>query len=147
MKQWIKQCLILVLLLSLSQTAFAADAIVAIVNRKSVLQKLTQQQMKAVFLGETRYAAPGVLVEIVDRDRTSDIYKDFYAGLVSMSPKEVSIYWAKKVFTGEAPPPSRVTGDDAAAIEQIKAKPNGISYVYEKNVTAAVKVIFELQKR
>lgn len=147
MKIWIKSSLILLLLQSFLPTAFAADSIVAIVNRKSVLQKLTQQQMKAVFLGETRYAAPSVLVEIVDRDRTSDIYKDFYSSLVSMSPKEVSIYWAKKVFTGEAPPPSRVTGDDAAAIEQIKSRPNAISYIYEKNVTASVKVIYELPQR
>lgn len=147
MKNWFKSSLILLLLQSLTQSAFAADAIVAIVNRKSVLQKLTQQQMKAVFLGETRFAAPGVLLEIVDRDRTSDIYKNFYANLVSMSPKEVSIYWAKKVFTGEAPPPTRVTGDDAAAIEQVKGKPNSISYIYEKNVTASVKVIFELPQK
>jgi ABC-type phosphate transport system substrate-binding protein len=147
MKIWIKSSLILLLLQSLVPTAFAADSIVAIVNRKSTLQKLTQQQLKAVFLGESRYAAPGVLIEIVDRERTSDIYKDFYASLVAMSPKEVSIYWAKKVFTGEAPPPTRVIGDDAAAIEQVKTKPNGISYIYEKNVTAAVKVIYELPQK
>lgn len=136
-----------VLLFSLfftSQSLYAAATIVVIVNKKSTLQKLTLAQIKAIFLGETRYAAPGILLEINDRDRGSEIYKEFYDSIASMTPKEVSVHWARKVFTGEAPPSARVTGDDAAAIALVKAKPEAISYVYEKNANSSVKIVFSV---
>jgi ABC-type phosphate transport system substrate-binding protein len=130
-----------------SQALVAADNIVAIVNKKSTLQKLTLAQMKAVFLGETRYAAPGVLVEVTDRDRNSDIYKEFYSNIASMTPKEVSVHWARKVFTGEAPPPARIAGDDADAIAMIKSKPDAITYIFEKNANANVRIVFSVQSK
>ena len=129
------------------QSLMAADNIVAIVNKKSTLQKMTLAQVKAVFLGETRYAAPGILVEVSDRDRASEIYREFYDNIASMTPKEVSVHWARKVFTGEAPPPVRISGDDAEAIALVKAKPEAISYVFEKNATASVRIVFSVQAK
>ncbi|MBC7530366.1 MAG: hypothetical protein H7318_02245 [Oligoflexus sp.] len=130
-----------------SQVLMAADNIVVVVNKKSTLQKLTLNQIKAVFLGETRYAAPGILVEVTDRDRASDIYRQFYDGIASMKPKEVSVHWARKVFTGEAPPPARVSGDDAQAISLVKAKPDAITYIFEKNANASVRIVFSVQAK
>lgn len=130
-----------------SHSLLAGDNIVAIVNKKSTLKKLTLAQVKAVFLGETRYAAPGVSVEISDRDRASVIYKDFYDGIASMTPKEVSVHWARKVFTGEAPPPARISGDDAEAIALVKSKPNAITYVFEKNANGSVRIVFSVKSK
>jgi len=124
--------------------AFSGEAVVAIVHRSSPLQKLTASQLKAVFLGESRFAVPGVMVEVNDRDRNSEIYREFYASIAAMSPKDVSIHWARKVFTGAAPPPPRISGDDSMAISVVTAKPEAITYIYEKNLTNAVKVVYSV---
>ena len=108
---------------------------------------LSSKVLMAVFLGEPRYAAPGILVEVTDRDRASDISRQFYDGIASMKPKDVSAHWARKVFTGEAPPPGRVSGDDAQAISLVKAKPDAITYIFEKNGNAGVRIVFSVQTK
>ncbi|RZA23898.1 MAG: hypothetical protein EOP10_11500, partial [Proteobacteria bacterium] len=62
----------------LTAQAFAADTIVVIVAKKSPVTKLTLAQVKALYLAETRFAVPGVQVELHDRDRSSAIFKEFY---------------------------------------------------------------------
>lgn len=124
------------------RTASAADTIAVIVNKNSAVHKLTLAQVKAIFLGETRYADSSVLLEVHDRNSKSELYTHFFAGIASMNPKEVAVHWAKKVFTGEAAPISRILGDDAEAIALIIAKPNAITYIQEKNATNKVKVVF-----
>lgn len=139
--------LFLIACLFVGTEAFAADNIVVVVNKKSAITRLTHAQVKALFLGETRYPVPGVPVELQDRERTSQIFKEFYDGVASMSPKQVTVLWSRKVFTGEAPPPVRVSGDDNAILEALKQKPEAISYIYERNVTPSVRVVYSLKER
>jgi ABC-type phosphate transport system substrate-binding protein len=136
----------LLLFAMLSGHALAADNIVVVVSKKSPLTKLTNAQVKALYLGETRYAVPGVQVELHDRDRSTPIFKEFYSRLAAMSAKQVTVHWSRKVFTGEAPPPVRDSGDDAAVIEAIKDRAEAINYVYEKSLSpsAKVKVVYSL---
>ncbi|RZA17711.1 MAG: hypothetical protein EOP10_22225 [Proteobacteria bacterium] len=63
-----------------------------------------------------------------------------------MSPKQAAVHWSRKVFTGEAPPPVRDSGEDAVVLEALKNKGEAISYVYEKSITSAanVKVVYSL---
>ncbi len=130
----------------LTAQAFAADTIVVIVAKKSPVTKLTLAQVKALYLAETRFAVPGVQVEVHDRDRSSAIFKEFYEKVAGMSPKQAAVHWSRKVFTGEAPPPVRDSGEDAVVLEALKNKGEAISYVYEKSITSAanVKVVYSL---
>ncbi|MES2745154.1 MAG: hypothetical protein V4655_06995 [Bdellovibrionota bacterium] len=130
----------------LTAKSFAADNIVVIVPKKSPLTKLTLAQVKALYLGETRFAVPGVQVELHDRDRTTVIFKEFYEKVADMSPKQASVHWSRKVFSGEAPPPVRDSGEDAAVLEALKNKGEAINYVYEKSVTSAsnMKIVYSL---
>lgn len=139
-------CLILAFAIHVGR-AEASGNIVVVVAKKSPITKLTHAQVKSLYLGETKFVAPGQSVELRDRDRTSEIFKEFYAGLVSMTPKQVTVHWSRKVFTGEAPPPTRDMGEDASVIEALKSKPEAINYIYEKNVNRDVRVVYSLKDR
>lgn len=117
------------------------EAIAIVVSKKSPIEKLSATQIRALFLGETRRLDSGKAVEIGDRDRHSEIFRDFYFTVADMTPKDVAIHWAKKVFTGKATAPTHVAGDDEAAKAWVKSRLDGITYIAAKNVDAQVKVI------
>lgn len=123
----------------------AAEKIAVIVNKNSTLQKLSNEQVKNLFLGQIRYIESGKPLVIGERDRKSQIHEEFYALAANMTPKDVSVHWAKKVFTGEAPPPPRISGDDAAAIEWVRGNPEAITYAYAKNCDAKIKIVAFLE--
>lgn len=125
---------------SFAESAFA-EKIAVIVNKNSSVSKLSQEQVKSLFLGQTRYAEGGKALSIGERDRNSPIYMEFYATVANMNPKEVSVHWAKKVFTGEAAPPARINGDDKATIDWLQTQPDAITYIYAKNSDSRVKIV------
>ena len=141
---WITKSL-LAFSLMMAAHAWAEEKIALIVSKSSAIQKLSAEQVKTLFLGQTRFAEEGKVVNIADRDRNSPIYKEFYQLSANMSPKEVGVHWAKKVFTGEAPPPARLTGDDTAAKEWVKTHDDGLTYIYAKNADAKIRVVATLE--
>lgn len=130
-----------------SSSGLAQGNIVVVVSKKSQLGRLSAAQVKALYLGETRIPVPGVSIELHDRERSSDIFKQFYAAIASMTPKQVTVHWSRKVFAGEASPPPREAGEDSAVIEALKAKPLAINYIYEKNLNSSVKVVYSLKDK
>lgn len=132
----------LVLLLGLrTARILGADSIALVTSRKSMIEKLSPGQIRALYLGETRRLESGTTVELGDRDRSSEIYRDFYQTVTDMTPKDVAVHWAKKVFTGKATPPVRLVGDDEAAKNWVKARPDAMTYISSRSVDSSVKVI------
>jgi hypothetical protein len=137
---WMIRSLFLALLV-FSSPLLADDSIALIVGKSSSIQKLSNDQIKSLFLGQTRFVGEGKAVTIADRDRNSAIYKEFYALATGMSVKDVAVHWARKVFTGEAPPPTRIAGDDTAAKDWVRSNDEGLTYVYAKNCDANVRIV------
>lgn len=138
---WKWQVLALCLLAVHPPAAVAREKILVIANKELDLKALTRTQMKSLFLGEMRFTASGKAVRIGDRDRSSRVHKDFYESTAQMSPKDVSIYWARKVFSGQALPPARIPGDDKSTLDWVRAHTDGISYIYADNVDSSVQVV------
>jgi hypothetical protein len=135
---------LLILVTIASPNADAADVIVVIANRSLEIPQLDASSLKSYFMGEKRYTETGQMVRIGERDRESDLYREFYDLTLRMTPKDVAVYWAKKVFTGEAIPPTRIKGDDQETLEWVRTHQEAISYIYEKNVDNTVQVLGKL---
>jgi ABC-type phosphate transport system substrate-binding protein len=137
----LKSLLTLFVLTPWALTCLAGESIAVVTSKTSKIDKLSLAEIRALYLGETRRLQSGKTVDIGDRDRASDLHRDFYHSVAEMSPKDVAVHWAKKVFTGKATAPARVAGDDEAAKAWVKAKPDAITYIAAKSVDGQVKVV------
>jgi hypothetical protein len=129
-------------LLMPSLTAHAERRAIAVVApASSKLTALTEAQVRDYFLGNAQLLPTGELATPVDQAKDAPITAEFYESLAGMSPKELSVHWAKKIFTGRGTPPTTIEGGDAKVKEFLKSKGTAIGYVYSDAVDGSVKVL------
>jgi ABC-type phosphate transport system substrate-binding protein len=138
--------LILVLLMIPCVAVLANDAsnIVVVVHPQSGVEKLTRDEVIDIFLGRYRKLPSGRVALPIDVSEASPERARFYQLLVKKSQAEMSSYWARLVFSGQTSPPFQVP-DTQTALELVGSSPSAIAYVDRANVTAGVKVVFELK--
>jgi ABC-type phosphate transport system substrate-binding protein len=139
----VKILLLLSALLTLSTTALAKGQIAVIAAKNSRLGTLTVTQAKAFFLGEDQLLPSGERVAPVDQGREASITIEFYRALAGMNLRDLSVHWAKKVFTGMGMRLPRVEGD-AEVKAWVSSRPTGIGYVSHEAVDASVKTLLLL---
>lgn len=136
--------LCLLIAVGLAQPSHAEqDTIVVVVNKDSVIQKLDKADIIDVFMGKKRVLAGDVPVTPIDITQNTDLRRQFYKRLTGLSLAKINSYWSLLKFTGRARPPIQVASDNAA-LEYINNNPLAICYIYKRDVTNQVKVIFEL---
>jgi ABC-type phosphate transport system substrate-binding protein len=133
----------LILLLALFATpATAREQIAVVISAKSTVTSLSDAQVKDLFLGNAEFLPNGEKALPVDQPRTAEITQGFYSLVAGMSIKELSVHWAKMVFTGHGTPPPQVDGGDAKIKDWVNSKPNGIGYISGSAVDGSVKVLY-----
>jgi ABC-type phosphate transport system substrate-binding protein len=138
--------LILLLLMIPCVAVLANDAsnLVVVVHPQSGVEKLTRDEVIDIFLGRYRKLPSGRVALPIDVSEASPERARFYQLLVKKSQSEMSSYWARLVFSGQTSPPFQVP-DTQTALELVGSSPSAIAYVDRANVTASVKVVFELK--
>jgi ABC-type phosphate transport system substrate-binding protein len=129
-------------LLLCSQMA-SAGTLVVIVNPASKVERLTRYQVLDIFLGRYRSLPTGIPAMPIDLKGTSAERQTFYRVLARKDLAEISSYWARLVFSGQASPPYQVA-DVHAALELVASNPSAIAYVDSSVVDRRVKVVLEL---
>jgi ABC-type phosphate transport system substrate-binding protein len=129
-------------LLLLAATA-KAQSVVVIVNPASGVQSLTRYQVVDIFLGRYRKLPTGLAALPIDLGPSAADRTRFYALLVQKSPAEMSSYWARLVFSGQASPPFQAP-DARTAVDLVATNPNAIAYVDPAAVDRRVKIVLEL---
>jgi len=128
-------------LLSAPALAHPKQKIAVVASRDSPLSVMNITQVRRYFLGVDSVLADGERVTVLDQDWDAPISVQFYDAVAGMTMREVSVYWAKRVFSGLGTPPLRIKGGDTAIKEQLKSKPHAVGYISAASVDAEVKVL------
>lgn len=88
--------------------------VVVVVDARSSVMRLSQDEVTNIFLGRYRQYPDGDVAFPVDQPKSSTVRADFYQRLVGKSPAEINAYWARLYFSGNMRPP--VMAGDSSAI-------------------------------
>lgn len=136
--------LVVMLIALVPARASDSEGIVVIVNPESGVMQLTRAEAIDIFLGRYRKLPSGRSALPIDVAESSAERERFYRLLVKKSPAEISSYWARLIFSGQASPPFQVP-DTRTAVELVKSSPNAIAYVDKASVTRGVRVVLEIR--
>jgi ABC-type phosphate transport system substrate-binding protein len=128
-------------LLTLSGIVCADVAV--IVNPKSGITSLTQDEISRIFLGKTKTFPNGAPVVSVNQNEGSAVRDKFTKDVCNKTASQYKAYWSQLIFTGKGRPP-RNGGGNAAVKALVAANSSMIGYVDTSVVDATVKVIYTL---
>lgn len=137
-------CLSLILA-SLSLTthaAFAATDLVVITNPNSGVDKMTRDEVTAIFMGRSKKLPSGLTALPIDQPVAGGKGK-FYAELINKELAEINSYWARLIFSGQGTPP-RQADDNAEILEIVSSSKGAIAYLPRAAVDKRVKVVLDL---
>jgi ABC-type phosphate transport system substrate-binding protein len=121
-----------------------AGNLVVIVNPGSGIDQLTRSQVIDIFLGRFRKLPSGAIAIPIDLRVDTPERKEFYLILVGKDLQQMSSYWARLVFSGQATPPFPVP-DARTALDLVATNPNAIAYVERATVDKRVRMVLELK--
>jgi ABC-type phosphate transport system substrate-binding protein len=128
----------------LNMRSASAGNLVVIVNPASGIEQLTRGQTIDIFLGRSRKLPSGALAIPIDLRSGTPERNQFYLALVGKDLQQMSSYWARLVFSGQAAPPFPVP-DVRTALDLVATNPNAIAYVDSATTDSRVRVVLELK--
>lgn len=129
----------LLILLSLTCTALHADVVV-IVSSKTPINTLNEEQVRELFLGETKTINGNLLLPL-DQTLGENSRNYFYTEIIKKSEAELKAYRSRLIFTGKGQAPL-VIGTDAEMQHMISNNPNLIGYSTATGLSSSVKVVY-----
>ncbi len=121
----------------------ALAELVVIVDAKSAVTQLTQDEVINIFLGRHRRLPTGIAAVPIDQPATGELRATFYRKLVDKNPSEINAYWSRLYFSGKTRPPVQAS-NMREVIDHILATPGGIGYIERDATDAKVRVVFSL---
>jgi ABC-type phosphate transport system substrate-binding protein len=121
-----------------------ASELVVIVSARSTAPVLRNEQVAAIFLGQTAQLPDGMYVSAIDQPVGSSNRDTFYSRVASKSPALLKAYWSKLLFTGRGQPPREVDGNTAVK-KLVADTPGLIGYIERSALDASVRPVLVLQ--
>ena len=131
---------LMVWLLYHGQMAMAEASIVVVANKNSLLPRLSQEEVAALFLGKYK-SSNGIKVTPID-STDERLRERFYMDVANMNPIRVKAYWSRIVFSGQGRPPLEVTAAEART--RLAKEQEVLIYLPATQVQQNMKVIFSL---
>lgn len=128
--------LILALIFALAARTLAADFIV-IVHAGNALSRMTEQDVKQIFLGKKTTWPNDRTIDIITQEDT-DAHAGFTQEILGKTPQQFMIYWKKMLFTGKGLLPRSVK-TDAEVKAFISSNPDAIGYISPAALDNSVK--------
>jgi len=131
--------------LLLALVSYAAPAIaepVLVVNARSGVSQLSQDEVINIFLGRYRRFPGGGGATPIDQPEGSPLRAEFYRKLVNKDLDQINAYWSRLIFSGKTPPPKQAA-NAAEAIQLILSHPGGIAYLERNQVDSRFRIIME----
>lgn len=125
--------------------AGAAKAdLVVVVHPNNPVNTMTAKEIQRLFLGRmSLFPNTQVKVNAVDQPQSNPAYKAFYKNVVKMSPSKLKRYRAYYLFSGKGRLP-RPMKSSSAALQYVAENIGAITYLNKADLTAGLKVIFEM---
>jgi len=83
----------------------AGPHLVIVVNADSGVFQVTREEVRNIFLGRQKRLSSGLPAVPVEQQYPASVRERFYRLLVDKDLAEISAYWARLFFTGQARPP------------------------------------------
>lgn len=125
------------LVLSLAGLILSAPAlaeVVVVVNPKSAVASMTNDEAALFFLGRSAAMTP------IDQPDSAPIRAEFYKKVAGKELSQAKALWAKLVFTGKASQPKEVPSS-AEVKKAVAADPKAIGYIEKSALDASVKAV------
>jgi ABC-type phosphate transport system substrate-binding protein len=120
-----------------------AAELVVIVSARSTAPALRNDQVAAIFLGQSAQLPDGAYVTAIDQQVGSSVRDEFYVRVAAKSPALLKAYWSKLLFTGRGQPPREVGGDTAVR-KLVAETPGLIGYIERTALDATVRPVLVL---
>jgi hypothetical protein len=137
--------LFLLLLANLSVASVAMAEVVVVVDARSSLTSLSQNEVINIFLGRHRKFPTGEAAFPVDQPATSALRAEFYQKLVEKELAEINAYWARLYFSGKTNPP-QPAASSAEVIALVTGRPGTLGYIDRSQVDSRVRVVLTLPR-
>jgi ABC-type phosphate transport system substrate-binding protein len=134
-----KRFFILAMLGILCCTDVMAEVVV-VVDAKSGVERLTQDEVINIFLGRHRKLPTGIAALPIDQPVAGGLRAEFYRKLADKDLAEINAYWARLYFSGKTRPPLQAN----SAIEvlaHVASNPGGVGYLERNQADARVKIV------
>mgnify|MGYP000903316393 CR=1 FL=1 len=122
--------------------AWAATDLVVIANPTSGVDRMSRDEVTAIFMGRTRKLPSGITALPIDQTTDGDKPR-FYKELINKDIPEVNSYWARLIFSGQGSPP-RQADNVAEVIEIVSGNKGAIGYVPRSAADKRVRIILDL---
>lgn len=116
----------ILLLLLWSGPALAGEAVL-VVHRDNPISSLELTEVRSIFLGKKVFWDDGNAIEVLLQE-SGETHRNFSQNILGKSPRQLSMYWKRILFSGEGLPPREVTGDEEM-LETIAANTKAIGYI------------------
>lgn len=132
------QKVIRLFLIGLLSLGVAQGELVVVVSEKSVLSKVSSNDLVRLFTGRTKSLDGKRMNPVLLKEGA--IHEFFLSDVVNRSSMQLSKSWKKLVFTGKAKMP-KVYENEAQLAEAIKKDESLVGYMDRSNVVSGVKVL------
>ncbi|MBA3032285.1 MAG: substrate-binding domain-containing protein [Gammaproteobacteria bacterium] len=121
----------------------AAADLVVVVNPKSGIERLSQEEVINIYLGRYRRLVSGIAAEPIDLMGDNELKTRFYRRLVGKTLAEINAYWARLIFSGRTRPP-HLAENVESALHYVAAHPGALAYVERSQADMRVRVVYDL---
>ena len=135
--------LVIILALLAPWPAFAD--IVVIVNAANPVQKMTSDEVAALYLARSRTFSTGEFVLVFDQPRDSALRQQFFKLVANMAIGQVNTYWSRLMFSGQEMPP-QVLPNEQAVIDIVRRNLGAIGYVSTPPKEASVRAVLQIKE-
>lgn len=143
-RSWKRRLLLPLLNLLMLTPALSNADIAIIVNKEVVVGKVTQSQITALFLQQSK-KINDVYLTPLDLTQRTEIREKFYRKLANKTPLQMKAYWSRLVFTGKGEPPMEFENSEEVLVT-VASDENYIGYINVEDVDDTVNVIFKIQE-
>ncbi len=135
-----KRLLLFALFGILCCTGALADVVV-VVDAKSGVERLTQDEVINIFLGRHRTLPTGVAALPIDQPVAGGLRAEFYRKLAGKDLAEINAYWARLYFSGKTRPPLQANSTSEVLAHVVDTS-GGIGYLERNQADAHVRIVF-----
>jgi len=123
--------------------ASAEERLIIIANSSVPVKKISEEDIKRIFLLKKTTWANGSQIIPVNREAASPARVRFSGDVLGVSIRSLSNYWNQMQFKGHMPPV--VQESNAAMIAFVKNVPGAIGYIHAEVMPGGVKILGEWQ--
>lgn len=126
--------------------AWAATDLVVIVNPASGVDRMSRDEVTAIFMGRAKKLPSGITALPIDQTASGPDKARFYGELINKELSEVNSYWARLIFSGQGSPP-RQADNSAEVLDIVSSNKGAIGYVPRNAADKRVRIILDLSSQ